>query len=92
MHSPHNIESWVEPGDDASVYVCVCVCVFIGYVHTLCYELEQLLIHSYSRLSDEQFEQILKGEADIEEFVPKQQQKEKELVYPINNVLCSVCM
>ena len=35
--------------------------------------------YSYSQLSDSQFEQILRGEADLEEFVPnKKEEKEKQ--------------
>ena len=39
----------------------------------------RLLVCSYSQLSDSQFEQILSGEADLEEFVPtKKEEKEKK--------------
>ena len=33
---------------------------------------------SYSQLSDSQFEQILSGQTDIEEFVPKETKKEEK--------------
>ena len=58
--------------------VCVCVCVRV-YMWVQTNELSMLLF-SYTQLSDEQFDSIMKGEAELEDYVktPKEEVKQKK--------------
>ena len=64
-------------GIDALIIILNFRCMY-NFLYVRTYYCMCTVLCSYSQLSDSQFEQILSGEADLEEFVPTKKKEEKD--------------